>query len=72
MQELFLVMGGELVELSSNEFRDPNQIHIVGIFHNRSAAGDAWKAAAWSTVDNALMRYFIVPISRVMDVSLRS
>lgn len=64
---LHLVFGGELVDPSRTEFRDPDNLDIVGIFPNYAAAYDAWKSAAQSTVDNAHMRYFIAHLHRLRD-----
>lgn len=66
-QRLHLVFGGELVDPSSTQFRDPEDLHIVGIFPNYSAAHDAWKAEAQRTVDNAHMRYFIAHLHKLRD-----
>ena len=66
-QLLHLVFGGELVDLKSNEFRDPAKLHIVGIYPNYKSAHAAWRSAAQATVDNALMRYFVVHLHRLLD-----
>lgn len=66
-QLLHLVFGGELRSVDSTEFRDVSALHIVGMFPNYAAAYDAWKAASQRTVDNALMRYFIVHTHRLLD-----
>ncbi len=68
-QLLHLVFGGELRDVNSTEFRDASALHVVGIYPNYAAAYDAWKAAAQRTVDNALMRYFIVHMHRLLDPS---
>lgn len=68
-QLLHLVIGGELAELHGHEFRDLNKIDVVGVFPSYAAAHVAWKAKAQGTVDNALMRYFIVHLHRLMDPS---
>ncbi|MGO8952950.1 MAG: DUF4170 domain-containing protein [Rhodomicrobium sp.] len=68
-QLLHLVFGGELKSVSSTEFRDPSALHIIGIYPNYKSAYDAWKAASQRTVDNALMRYFIVHMHRLLDPS---
>ena len=68
-QLLHLVLGGELKNLSSTEFKDLSQLDVVGIYPNYKMAYDAWKAAAQRTVDNATMRYFIVHIHRLLDPS---
>ena len=67
MQRLHLVFGGELVSPTETKFKDPNDIDVVGIFPNYSAAYDAWKEAAQRTVDNAHMRYFIAHLHRLRD-----
>jgi hypothetical protein len=66
-QLLHLVFGGELTSLEGMEFRDVHKLHIVGIFPNYALAYDAWKSAAQQTVDNAMMRYFIVHMHRLLD-----
>lgn len=66
-QLLHLVLGGELVDLHTHEFRDPAAIDIVGVFPSYETARVAWKAKAQSTVDNAHMRYYIVHLHRLMD-----
>lgn len=69
-QLLHLVFGGELTDLDGVEFRDLQQVHIVGIFPDYASAHAAWKAAAQRTVDNAMMRYFIVHLHRLLDPRL--
>ena len=66
-QLLHLVFGGELTKLDGSEFRDLDQLDIVGIYPNYASAHRAWKAKAQQTVDNALMRYFIVHLHRLLD-----
>lgn len=66
-QLLHLVFGGELKHLGSTEFRDLDKLDIVGIFPNYASAYAAWKAKAQQTVDNALVRYFIVHLHRLLD-----
>lgn len=66
-QLLHLVFGGELTKLDGSEFRDLDKLDVVGIYPNYAAAHQAWKAKAQQTVDNALMRYFIVHLHRLLD-----
>lgn len=66
-QLLHLVFGGELESLKGVEFRDLNDLDIVGIFPDFASARAAWKAKAQQTVDNAHMRYFIVHLHRLLD-----
>ncbi len=66
-QLLHLVFGGELADLHKVEFRDLHELDIVGIYPDYASAYAAWKAKAQQTVDNALMRYFIVHLHRLLD-----
>ena len=66
-QLLHLVFGGELTALGAHEFRDLQKIEVVGIYPNYASAYAAWKAKAQQTVDNAMMRYFIVHLHRLLD-----
>ena len=66
-QLLHLVFGGELTALDSTEFRDLRELDIVGIYPNYAEAQAAWKAASQRTVDNAMMRYFVVHMHRLLD-----
>jgi hypothetical protein len=67
-QLLHLVFGGELTSLDgSQQFRDLAKIDFVGAYPDYASAEKAWKAKAQSTVDNALMRYFIVHAHKLLD-----
>lgn len=71
-QLLHLVIGGELKALgsASPEFRDPSKVDFVGAYPNYSEALKAWRTKAQATVDNALMRYFIIHAHRLLDPEL--
>jgi hypothetical protein len=66
-QLLHLVFGGELKSLDSNEFRDPSQIDVVGIFPDYASAARAGRSKAQASVDSAQTRYFIVHLHRFLD-----
>ncbi|KWT69333.1 hypothetical protein APY04_1416 [Hyphomicrobium sulfonivorans] len=66
-QLLHLVFGGELTSLEGVQFRDLKDLDIVGIYPSYSEAHTAWKAAAQRTVDNAMTRYFIVHMHRLLE-----
>jgi Domain of unknown function (DUF4170) len=68
-QLLHLVIGGELKSLQRNEFRDLSKVDFVGAFPSYAEALAAWRAKAQSTVDNALMRYFIIHAHKLLDPS---
>ena len=66
-QLLHLVFGGELKSLDSVEFKDLDRLDIVGVYPNYASAYAVWQGKAQRTVDNALMRYFIVHMHRLLD-----
>ncbi|MBP1850445.1 DUF4170 domain-containing protein [Rhizobium halophytocola] len=66
-QLLHLVFGGELTSLTEVQFRDLNDLDIVGIYPDYASALTAWKSKAQQTVDNAHMRYFIVHMHRLLN-----
>ncbi|MBA92501.1 MAG: inositol monophosphatase [Phyllobacteriaceae bacterium] len=66
-QLLHLVFGGELKALNSTEFRDLDALVIVGVFPDFQSARAAWRAKAQETVDNALMRYYVVHLHRLLE-----
>jgi len=67
MVRLHLVFGGELIDPQRSEFRDPDNLDVIGVYPNYAKAHVAWKDAAQRTVDNAHMRYFIAHLHRLRD-----
>ncbi len=65
-QSLYLVFGGELTTVGSTAFRDPEALHLVGVFSTYDDAHRAWSSAARATIDDAQMRYFITDLRRAM------
>ena len=68
-QLLHIVIGGELTSVDSVEFRDLAKVELVGAYPNYAEAHAAWRAKAQGSVDNALMRYFIIHAHRLLDPS---
>ncbi len=66
-QLLHLVIGGELADLDQIAFKDLKKVEFVGAFPNYGEAMKAWRARAQATVDNALMRYFIIHAHKLLD-----
>lgn len=62
-----LVFGGELTAIDSSEFKDLSKLDIVGIYPDYASAAAAWKSKAQQTVDNAMVRYFVVHLHRLLD-----
>ena len=67
-QLLHLVIGGKLKSLDGPpEFEDPSQVDFVGAYPNYREAVRAWRSKAQATVDNALMRYFVIHAHRLLE-----
>jgi myo-inositol-1(or 4)-monophosphatase len=66
-QLLHLVIGGELKDIAEHEFRDLSKVEFVGAYPSYAEARVAWKARAQATVDNALMRFFIIHAHKLLD-----
>ncbi|MDP3659982.1 DUF4170 domain-containing protein [Phenylobacterium sp.] len=66
-QLLHLVIGGELKDLNGTTFRDLSKVDLVGAYPNYGEALAAWRGKAQSTVDNALMRYFIIHAHKLLN-----
>lgn len=67
-QLLHLVIGGELKSLEGPpEFTDLTKVDLVGAYPNYEEAVKAWRGSAQKTVDNALMRYFIIHAHKLLD-----
>lgn len=64
---LHLVIGGELISLEGPpEFKDFTKIDFVGAYPTYNDAVRAWRAKAQQTVDNALMRYFVLHAHKLL------
>jgi myo-inositol-1(or 4)-monophosphatase len=68
-QLLHILIGGELKDLKTTEFRDLSKVELVGAYPNYAEARKAWAGKAQATVDNALMRYFIIHAHKLLDPS---
>ena len=66
-QLLHIVIGGELKDLTGTEFKDLTKVEFVGAYANYAEAARVWRAKAQSTVDNALMRYFVIHAHKLLD-----
>jgi hypothetical protein len=67
-QLLHIVIGGELKSLEgAPEFRDLSKVELVGAYPSYAEARQAWAARAQATVDNALMRFFIIHAHKLLD-----
>lgn len=68
-QTLYAVIGGELADVRKTDFLDPASVDVVGVFPDYKAAEDAWRGNAQRTVDNAQMRYFVLPLHELLKAA---
>lgn len=68
-QQLYLVMGGRVTDPRGLHFRDPESIHVAGVYSDYDTAEDAWRSNAQRTVDDAEMKYVIVDLQKILDPS---
>ena len=66
-QLLHIVIGGELTDVTGTTFKDLKKIEFVGAYANNAEAVKAWRSKAQSTVDNALVRYFVIHAHKLID-----
>lgn len=66
-QLLHLVFGGRLRDPRKLEFEDLDELDIVGIYPEFESAEAAWRGASQQRVDDAMYRYVIVHLHRLID-----
>lgn len=66
-QLLHLVFGGRVKDPQGLEFENLEDIDVVGVFPNYREAERAWRGASQSHVDDAMCRYVIVHLHRLID-----
>ncbi len=64
---LHLVFGGEVDDAQTLDYRDLDNIDMVGIFPSHASALDAWRAASQGHLDNARLKYVIVHLKRLLE-----
>jgi len=69
-QLLHLVFGGRVKDPRGLEFENLDEIEIVGIFPDFKSARNAWQGAAHRTVDDAMTKYVVVHLHRLLEPDL--
>tara|TARA_R110002072_G_scaffold18392_1_gene69093 strand:- start:586 stop:816 length:231 start_codon:yes stop_codon:yes gene_type:complete len=64
---LHLVFGGKVTDPQGQDFVDPDNLEIVGIYPNYAKALTAWRGASQAHVDDANMKYVIVHLHRLLE-----
>ena len=62
-----LVFGGRVKDPQGQDFLEPDNLDIVGIYPNYAKALTAWRGASQQHVDDANMKYVIVHLHRLME-----
>lgn len=70
MSKLHLVFGGRVKDPRTLDFKDLNDLHIVGLYPDYASALDAWRSNAQRTVDDAEMKYVVVHLHRLLEPAL--
>ncbi len=70
MSKLHLVFGGRVTDPQTLDFKDISKLDIVGIFPDFASAEKAWRSAAQKTVDDAEMKYVVVHMHRLLELTL--
>ena len=66
-QLLHLVFGGRVKDPQGLEFEDLNNVEVVGIYPDFKSARAAWQGAAQKTVDDAMTKYVVVHLHRLLE-----
>ncbi len=64
---LHLVFGGAVKDPQTHEFEDTSKLDLVGIYPNYAEAERAWRQRSQANVDDAMTKYVIVHLHRLMD-----
>jgi hypothetical protein len=62
-----LVFGGQVNDPQTLEFKDLNKVDIVGIFPSYVEAENAWRSVSQANVDDAMTKYVIVHLHRLLE-----
>lgn len=68
---LHLVFGGRVKDPRGLDFETLDNIEIVGIFPDYRSAEAAWRGASQQHVDDAMRKYVIVHLHRLLQPDLK-
>ncbi len=66
-QLLHLVFGGPVKDPQSLEFTDLDKVDIVGIYPSYALAESAWRSVSQANVDDAMTKYVIVHLHKLLE-----
>ena len=65
--KLHLVFGGRVKDPQTLDFKELENLDVVGFFPNYADAEEAWRGAAQRTVDDAEMKYVVVHLHKLLE-----
>lgn len=65
--QLYLVFGGKVSDPRTTDFINTQYLHTVGIFPSYEEAKNAWKGASQANVDDAMTKYVVVCLDKLLD-----
>ncbi|MDA7569433.1 DUF4170 domain-containing protein [Emcibacteraceae bacterium] len=65
--QLYLVFGGKVSDPRTTDFVDTDTLDTVGIYPNYEEAKNAWKGASQSKVDDAMTKYVVVCLDKLLS-----
>jgi len=66
-QLLHLVFGGQVKDPQTLTFADLNEVDIVGIYPSYAEAEAAWRSVSQANVDDAMTKYVIVHLHKLLE-----
>lgn len=64
---LHIVFGGRVKDPQGLDFENLDDVDFVGMYPDFKSARQAWKAAAQRTVDDAMTKYVVVHLHRMLE-----
>jgi len=65
--QLFLVFGGKVTDPRTTDFVNTEYLHTVGIYPSYEEARNAWKGASQTAVDDAMTKYVVVCLDKLLN-----
>ncbi|MBT5186359.1 MAG: DUF4170 domain-containing protein [Kordiimonadaceae bacterium] len=65
--QLYLVFGGKVSDPRTTDFIDTATLDTVGIYPSYELARNAWKGASQAKVDDAMTKYVVVCLDKLLD-----
>ena len=63
----YLVFGGKVSDPRTTKFINTKYLHTVGIYPSYEEARSAWKGASQAQVDDAMTKYVVVCLDKLLN-----